>query len=79
MFQVKQDNCADYDCFAAFVAHYHGYETFLAYMLISTPWMEYDQAHLITIYKIDKDYAYSDYACYFDGFSSIDEVIDNYP
>lgn len=48
-------------------------------MLISTPWMEHDQAHLITIYKINKDYAYSDYAYYFDGFSSIDEIMDNYP
>ncbi|MDD3657154.1 MAG: hypothetical protein PHI72_10425 [Atribacterota bacterium] len=25
MFQLKQGNCADYACFAAFIAHYHSY------------------------------------------------------
>lgn len=78
MYQIKQGNCANFACFAAFVANYHGYDTYLIYMLISTPWIEKDQAHLITVYKINKYYAYSDFAYYFDGLKNIDDIMDNY-
>jgi hypothetical protein len=78
MFQIKQGDCADYSCFAAFAADYHNIETYLVYIILDVPWSENIQGHLFTIYKVDNNYTFSDYSYYTDGFNSISDIIDTY-
>jgi hypothetical protein len=78
MYQIKQGDCADYSCFAAFVADYHNIETYLVYIIIDVPWVDNLQAHLFTIYKVDNRYSFSDYAYYTNGFKTISDIIDTY-
>jgi len=74
MFVYKFGDCADYCCFAAFVANYHGYKTYLVYIISNDI-----SAHMITVYIVNDSYNYSNWDMYIcKQAESIKEILDGF-
>lgn len=76
MYLYQHGDCADYSYFSSFVSNYHGYKTYLVYMLLDMG--EEKANHLITVIKINNKYAFFDLSHYECGYKSIADIMNNF-
>jgi len=73
LYNIKKGDCTDFATFAQFIAHFHGYETYLAKINYS----DYIHGHCITIYNINGYYHFSDNQYYTStGYSKFRDIIE---
>jgi len=73
LYLTKKGDCNDFSTFAIFIAHHHGYETYLVLM-------QFDVWHAIAIYKEGNCYTFSDNQTYYSDqcYTSFDNITQIY-
>jgi len=64
LWKTKRGDCNDFSTFGVFIAHWHGYETYLIKILYNGTF----EKHWIAIYKEDDGFSFTDCQYYFNNY-----------